>query len=91
MTGVQTCALPIYCAILATSDCSYGKQHLLEEYPIVLAGSCNGALQTGVHHRASFDNPSKVALSLARAMGLTLDGFGHDKYRVTDGLKTIEV
>ncbi len=81
-----------HCAILATSDCNYGRQHTLDDYPIVLAGSCNGALQTGVHYRSpASENTSKVALSLARAMGLTLDSFGRDVGLAKDGLSAIEV
>lgn len=81
-----------HCAILATSDCNYGRQHTLDDYPIVIAGSCNGALKTGLHYRApSADNTSKVALSLARAMGLTLETFGAEEGKVTSSLREIEV
>ncbi len=81
-----------HCAILATSDCNYGRQHTLDDFPIVIAGSCNGALKTGLHYRApSPDNTSKVALTLARAMGLTLDSFGTAEGKVTSGLSAIEV
>lgn len=81
-----------HCAILATSDCNYGRQHTLDDYPIVLAGSCNGALKTGLHYRApSPDSTSKVGLSLARAMGLPLDSFGAAEGKVTTGLSAIEV
>lgn len=81
-----------HCAILATSDCNYGRQHTLDDYPIVVCGSCNGALKTGLHYRAPApDNTSKVALSLARAMGLTLDSFGAGEGNVTSGLSAIEV
>jgi hypothetical protein len=81
-----------HCAILATSDCNYGRQHTLDDYPIVIAGSCNGALKTGLHYRApSPDSTSKVGLSLARAMGLTLDSFGAAEGKVTTGLSAIEV
>ena len=81
-----------HCAILATSDCNYGRQHTLDDYPIVIAGSCNGALKTGLHHRApSADNTSKVSLSLARAMGLTLEAFGAEEGKTTSSLREIEV
>lgn len=79
-----------HCGILATTDCNYARQHTLDDYPIVLAGGCNGALKTGQHHRTSGDNTSKVALSLARAMGLTLDSFGAAEGKVTTGFSPIE-
>jgi len=81
-----------HCAILGTSDCSYGKSHLIEEYPILIAGGCNGALKAGVHYRSpSNENTSKVLLTLARAMGMTLDSFGIGDGQVTTGLSAIEV
>lgn len=81
-----------HCGILATSDCNYGRQHTLDDYPIVLCGSANGALKTGLHYRApSPDNTSKVALSLARAMGLTIETFGSAEGKTTSGLSAIEV
>jgi hypothetical protein len=81
-----------HCAILGTSDCSYGKSHSIEEYPILIAGGCNGALKTGVHYRSpSNENTSKVLLTLARAMGLTLDSYGKDTGLVTSSLTAIEV
>ncbi len=81
-----------HCAILGTSDCSLGQSHSVEEYPILIAGGCNGALQTGIHYRsASSENTSKVLLTLARAMGLTLDSYGKGGGLVTSSLSAIEV
>ena len=81
-----------HCAILGTSDCSLGQSHSVEEYPIIIAGGCNGALQTGIHYRsASSENTSKVLLTLARAMGLTLDSYGKGGGLVTSSLSAIEV
>jgi hypothetical protein len=81
-----------HCGILATSDVSYGRQHLLDDYPIVIAGSANGALKTGLHYRSpANENTSKVTLTLARAMGMTLDSFGTAEAKATDGLSAIEV
>jgi hypothetical protein len=81
-----------HCAILGTSDCSYGKSHSIEEYPILIAGSCNGVLKTGMHYRSpSNENTSKVLLTLARAMGMTLDSYGKGDGLVTTSLSAIEV
>lgn len=81
-----------HCAVLATSDCSYGKSHSIEEYPILIAGSCNGALVPGVHYRSpSSENTSKVLLTLARAMGMTLDTYGKGDGLVNASLSAIEV
>lgn len=76
--------------LLATSDCNYGRQHTLDDYPILLAGSCNGALKTGAHHRAAGDSTSKLALTLCRAMGLDLGAFGTGEGQATVGFSPVE-
>jgi hypothetical protein len=79
------------CGILATTDCSLARQHLMDDYPIILAGSCCGALNQGIHYRSQTnENASKVLLSLLRAMGLNLAEFGTDAGLVSDGLAAIE-
>lgn len=81
-----------HCGILVTSDVNYGRAHTLDDFPIVIAGSANGALKTGVHYRSpAAENTSKVTLTLARAMGLSLDSFGTDEGKTSSGLSAIEV
>ena len=81
-----------HCGLLITSDVNYGRAHTLDDFPIVIAGSANGALKTGVHYRSpAAENTSKVTLTLARAMGLTLDSFGAAEGKTTSGLSAIEV
>ena len=49
-------------------------------------------LKTGVHYRSpSNENTSKVLLTLARAMGMTLDAYGTGDGLVTSSLTAIEV
>ncbi len=80
------------CVVLGTTDCSYARQHALEDYPILLAGSAGGYLVQNFHYRSiSAENTSKVALTLLRAMGMTLGEFGVDGGYVDDGLGAIEV
>ncbi len=77
--------------VLGTTDVSYGRTHQIDEYPILLAGTCNGALRTGFHYRsATNENTSHVALSLLRAMGVTAGSYGADAGRVETGLSEIE-
>lgn len=78
--------------ILCTSDCSLGRQHRLEEFPIILAGGASGRLRMGTHYRSpSTENTSHVLYSLATAMGLSLASFGEGNGRVTSGLPAIEL
>jgi len=80
------------CLVLGTSDVSLGKTHSLDEFPIILAGTCGGKIKKGLHFRSSTgDNASKVMLSICRAMGLDMAAFGTEGGRATDGLSEIEV
>jgi hypothetical protein len=66
------------CAILASSDCSEGQPHSIDDYPIVVAGKAGGALvHPGVHYRSTDnENASNVLLTLLQAMDLPLTEFG---------------
>jgi hypothetical protein len=80
------------CIVLGTSEISLGKTHSLDEFPIVLAGTCGGKLKKGIHYRStSSENASKVQLSLCRAMGLDLASFGSEGGLSSEGLSAIEV
>jgi hypothetical protein len=65
--------------ILATSDVSQGRNHSIDEYPVLLAGKMGGYLKPGQHYRSgSGENVSKIALTMAQGMGLSLPSFGYD-------------
>ncbi len=79
------------CCVMATTDCAFGRQHTLEDYPIVLGGGLCGFLKGDVHYRSpSAENTSKVLLSILRGMGLSLADYGVDVGRVSDSLTAIE-
>jgi hypothetical protein len=81
------------CAVLISSDVSWGHTHSLEDYPIVLAGRAGGVLKPGFHYRSySGDNISKFVVSLLRVMGLTVGEFGSEEgTRATEGLSVLGV
>ncbi|MEQ9498000.1 MAG: DUF1552 domain-containing protein [Deltaproteobacteria bacterium] len=79
------------CAVLATSDTSWGRNHTLDDYPIVIAGNACGALRKGVHYRSpSNENASMVLLSLVRAMGIPAAEYGAEAGHVDRSLGAIE-
>lgn len=79
------------CVVLCTSDVSFPREHRLDEYPVLLAGTASGALQKGLHVRSTTgDNVSKVILTLLRAMGVRRAEWGTEEGRVTEGLGAIE-
>jgi hypothetical protein len=82
-----------HAAILCTSDVGDPgpKVHLNSDYPIIVAGSAGGALQTGLHVRsADKGSTTRVLLTLLRAMGLPFAQFGEGPNRVSEGLREIE-
>jgi hypothetical protein len=79
------------CAVLCTTDVSFGRTHSLDDYPIIIAGTASGSLKKGLHYRSkSGENASKVLLTLVRAMGLRRSEYGADGGRVDQSLGAIE-
>jgi hypothetical protein len=62
--------------ILGTSDVSSGKEHSLNDYPILIAGKGGGALKGDYHHRIFNQNASHSLLSICHAMDVPLPSFG---------------
>ncbi len=78
-------------ALLATSGCSFGAEHEITEYPILVAGSAGGRLVTGQHLRAEGELATKVSFSLLRAVGASVERFGVNEAEATTGLEGFEV
>lgn len=78
--------------LLATSDCSLGRQHRLDDYPILLAGSGGGKLRTGMHYDSpSSENASMVNLAIMQALDIPAPSFGTEGGRAVDPLLSIMV
>ena len=78
-------------ALLASSDTSHGREHSLNDYPILVCGKASGALKGGVHYRSTTnENTSSVLFSLQKAMGLPTTEFGVGGGHVTSGVPAIE-
>jgi hypothetical protein len=77
--------------ILLTTDCSFGRTHSLDEYPIVLAGGRSHGLRRGTHLRARGQNASKISLSILQMMGLRAAEFGTAAGRATEPLPGLTV
>ena len=69
--------------ILATTDCSMGRNHSIDDYPVLLAGRMGGYLKPGVHYRSnSGENVAKVSYTMAQGMGVNLPSFGAEEGEV---------
>lgn len=75
--------------ILGTTDCSFGRTHSLDNYPILLAGGANGAIKTGIHYKSNGENAVKVSLALLRVMGVRANTFGVGAGQTSDALSAI--
>jgi hypothetical protein len=78
-------------ALLAFTDCSFGKSHAIDNFPLLLAGGCDGALKRGIHYKSpSGENASRLGYTLLRAMGVPVTKFGSGAGLVNEGLAAIE-
>ncbi|HKP64836.1 MAG TPA: DUF1552 domain-containing protein [Polyangiales bacterium] len=67
------------CVILASSDCTEGQPHSINNYPVLVAGGGGGALvHPGIHIKGNKANTSDILLTLLQAMDLPLNEFGKD-------------
>jgi hypothetical protein len=65
------------CVILASTDCSQGQPHSIDNYPILVAGGGGGALvHPGLHIKGNKNNASDVLLTLVQAMDLPVSELG---------------
>jgi hypothetical protein len=80
------------CLILGTTDVSYARTHQIDEYPILLAGTAGGSIQTGFHYRSSTkENASHVPFSILNAVGVLSDEWGVDDGLVNSGVGALEL
>ncbi|HEX4636657.1 MAG TPA: DUF1552 domain-containing protein, partial [Rhizomicrobium sp.] len=60
----------------AYSDQSYAKIHAVDGIPMFIAGTASGRMKTGYHIAGGGAPVSRVGLTLQKAMGLSVDGWG---------------
>lgn len=78
--------------LLATSDCSLGRQHRLDQFPIIYAGSGGGVFKTGEHIRLPTpENASRMQLAFLQAADINVGSFGAGDGFTTDPLREILV
>jgi hypothetical protein len=78
-------------AILCSSDVAHGREHTINDYPILVCGKAGGALKGGVHYRSTTgENASTVLHSVVRSMDIPITTFGKGGGQVSTGCKAIE-
>lgn len=76
--------------LVGSSEISLGRLHSLTEFPLLIAGSANGRLKTGLHVRTEGELTSRPQLSVLRAVGVQIPSWGVDAHEATEGLGDIE-
>ena len=61
-----------HCAIIGTSEISFGRTHSLEDMPLLTAGSAGGTLKQGLHHHAPGENASRFMMTIIQSLGLSI-------------------
>lgn len=81
-----------HCAVLGTTEVSYGRTHSVDDLAILIAGSASGKLVQDVHiHSPTRESVSKVMLTLLRSMDIVADSWGTGAAEVSEGLSGLEV
>jgi len=79
------------CGIYCTSEVSEGFTHSRSDMPILLAGSAGGSLRTNYHHRGDGENTSMAPLTVMRACGVDVAGFGEGDGYTEETLTALEL
>ena len=62
--------------VYAFTDVSFAKIHALDGIPLLVAGGASGRMKTGHHIAGDGSAVSRVGLTVQKAMGLSIDGWG---------------
>lgn len=62
--------------VYAFTDVSFAKIHALDGIPVLVAGGASGRMKTGYHIAGDGSAISRVGLTVQKAMGLSIDGWG---------------
>jgi len=62
--------------VYAFTDVSFAKIHALDGIPLLIAGGASGRMTTGYHSAGDGSPVSRVGLTVQKAMGMSIDGWG---------------
>jgi len=76
--------------VLGTSELSFGPAHGFSDFPLLVAGKAGGALRyPGVHAALPGDIAARVPFTCLKALGLPVDAWGEEQYRVDSPVAAI--
>jgi hypothetical protein len=62
--------------VVAHSDTSFAKTHLVQALPVMTAGSAGGRIKTGLHIHGNGDPVTRIGLTAQQVMGLSVERWG---------------
>jgi hypothetical protein len=68
--------------VMAFTDQAYARIHSVDGLPILVAGGASGRLKTGYHVVGDNSPVSRVALTLQKALGVSVDTWGKESLQV---------
>jgi len=63
-------------AVFFSTDHGFARMHGMENIPLMVAGSANGRLKTGIHVKAVGDSVTRAGLTLQQIMGVPISQWG---------------
>jgi len=64
------------CLVMAHSDHSFAKSHLVTALPVMVAGKAGGKVTAGVHVRGNGEPISRIGLTMQQVMGVQVNEWG---------------
>ncbi len=77
------------CVVMAHSEHSFAKSHLVVGLPVMVAGSGSGRLQPGVHVRGNGEPISRIGLTMQQVMGVQIGEWGTGSHQTSQPVTEI--
>ncbi len=77
------------CLVMAHSEHSFAKSHLVVGLPVMLAGGAGGRVNPGVHVRGNGEPISRIGLTVQQVMGVPVSEWGTGSHQTSQPIREI--
>ena len=77
------------CLVMAHSDHSFAKSHLVAGLPVMVAGRAGGRVKPGVHVRGNGEPISRIGLTMQQIMGVPISEWGTGSHQTSQPISEI--
>lgn len=77
------------CLVMAHSDHSFAKSHLVAGIPVMVAGKAAGRVTPGVHVRGNGEPASRIGLTMLQVMGVQVSRWGTGSLQTSQPISEI--